>query len=96
MTKYLILESEGSAGLIEAEHLSAHERLDDPDDPSKVVKEFEAVCSCAAAQVFAEHQGHEPYDMYFCKQDAEDEDPNLCPHFTKQLAKLEELSRDRG
>tara|TARA_R100000656_G_scaffold104176_1_gene75969 strand:- start:25494 stop:25778 length:285 start_codon:yes stop_codon:yes gene_type:complete len=81
MPKYLIRVGKFSAGLIEAQHLDLHKKYDDPDDPPTVVKEFEAVCNCAAAQVFTEHQGHEPYDMHFCREDAANNAPDLCSHY---------------
>ena len=89
MTKYLIRESQHSSDLIEAKNLELIkliEQRDDPDDPSKVVKEFEAVCWCAAKKVYAEHRGYEAPDMSFCDTDAREDVGSLCPHYKEVKA----------
>lgn len=85
MTRYLIRAGEHSATLVEADKLGSSAKYDDPEDPQTIVKEFEAACWCAAAQVYAEHQGHGAYDMFFCKT----ADANKrCPHYDEQLDHL--------
>ena len=93
--KYLIRTGEDSASLIPAEHLDGVAACDDPEHPMTVVKEFEAVCWCAAQQVFAKHQGHEPYDMWDCKDQAARPATEPCVYYddqrtwlTKRLTKL--------
>jgi len=81
MNKYVIVEGTGSSAMLPARHLDEFLQSD-PDGPSsKVVKEFEAECWCAARHVYARHQGTEAYDMHFCHEDAKLGLPNLCPYY---------------
>lgn len=92
MPKYVIREGKYSSGLHPESTLKVAIEYEDPEDSIKTVKTFDAVCWCAAQQVFRQYQEWEPYDMKFCKEDKE-KDWDLCPHFDSQLESLEVLER---
>jgi len=81
MTEYLIREGEDCAELIEACGLKCAQKGDAPDDPMVIVKRFEAVCWCAAKKVYAEHQGHDDFDMSMDICDINAQGAGICSHY---------------
>lgn len=86
--EYVILSGEGARCLTLAEYWDKN-----PDhyaDTPTVVDRFVARCQCEASQRFK--QGYD--DMYFCNEDAANQDPWLCPFYDEVKAALRKVPNE--